>query len=452
MNKIVSRHNKKESADELIFKVFVGLLFWIPIPLGSNRLWSVSLLNIVVLSLVLYWCLLFIQNRVSLTRSFKKAWPAIVALLLCQLWVFVSAFVLSQSWGGSLDPSRSSHQLIHGLALTGIFCLTLLVLGTRRRIKIVIFTFIISGLCQAIYGSLMTLSGVEYVLFLPKESYRGLATGTFINRNHLAGYLELCLAVGIGFMIASLKTSAARGWKDKGRRFLTTLLGPKARVRITLVIMVAALVMTHSRMGNTAFFTSMTIAGVIALIFSKHASRSTVILLVSLIVIDLVVVGTFFGMEKVINRIENTSLNTITRDEVNVYALELFKDHPYTGTGAGSFYGVFPEYRQEDVGMTYFNHAHNDYMQFAIEFGLIGFVPLVLAVCFSFFVALQAQRKRRDSLMRGLSFSALMAIIAFGIHSTVDFNLQIPANAASFMVILAMAWLSCFFKDKKGSS
>lgn len=207
-------------------------------------------------------------------------------------------------------------------------------------------------------------------------------------------------------------------------------------------------------MGNTAFFTSMTLTGIIALVFSKHASRATVILLVSLIVFDLVVVGTFFGMEKVVNRIENTTLNTVWRDEVNVYAYEyeLLNDNLLTGAGAGSFYGVFPEYRKEDVRNIYFNHAHNDYMQFAVEFGLIGFIPLLFAVVLSFVVALQAQRKRRDSLMRGLSFSALMVIISFGIHSTVDFNLQIPANAATFMVILALGWLSLYFKDKKYSS
>ena len=198
----------------------------------------------------------------------------------------------------------------------------------------------------------------------------------------------------------------------------------------------------------------MTLTGIIALVFSKHASRATVILLVSLIVFDLVVVGTFFGMEKVVNRIENTTLNTVWRDEVNVYAYEyeLLNDNLLTGAGAGSFYGVFPEYRKEDVRNIYFNHAHNDYMQFAVEFGLIGFIPLLFAVVLSFVVALQAQRKRRDSLMRGLSFSALMVIISFGIHSTVDFNLQIPANAATFMVILALGWLSLYFKDKKYSS
>lgn len=35
-----------------------------------------------------------------------------------------------------------------------------------------------------------------------------------------------------------------------------------------------------------------------------------------------------------------------------------------------------------------------------------------------------------------------MAVTAMVIHAAVEFNLQIPAYAATFMVILAMAWLS----------
>lgn len=443
---------KTKSADKWLFNIYIGLLIWLPIPLGSHRLWSVSLFNFIVSTLVVCWCWLLMNQRVSITSSFKKAWLVIAAFTVSQAWVFISGLVLNHSVGGSFDPSRSFHQLIHGVALVSFFCLTLLLLTSRKRIKIVVFTFVVSGLMQAVYGGLMTLTGVEYVLFLPKESYRGLATGTFINRNHLAGYLELCLAIGIGFMIASLNDKTAVNWRDTGRRVLTGLLSSKARVRVSLIIMVAALVMTHSRMGNTAFFASLSITGVIALLLSRHASRATVILLISLIVIDLTVVGTFFGMEKVVNRLENTSLSTSTRDDVNVYAFELLEDHWLTGTGVGSFYGVFPEYRHEDVGNTYYNHAHNDYMQFAIEFGVIGFLPLFVAVCVTFVVALRAQRLRRDSLMRGLSFSTLMGVIAFGIHSTVDFNLQIPANAASFMVLLALGWVSLYFKDKRRSS
>jgi hypothetical protein len=37
-----------------------------------------------------------------------------------------------------------------------------------------------------------------------------------------------------------------------------------------------------------------------------------------------------------------------------------------------------------------------------------------------------------------------MGIVALGIHSTVDFNLQIPANAFAFMILLGFGWLSLF--------
>jgi O-antigen ligase len=470
------------TADRRLFGVFIALLFWLPLPLGSNRPWAVAVLVALVFGLALSWSLLWLWGRVSLTRSFLKAWPALLGLGVTQLWVALTWSQLG-SWIGrwaeggagsgvasevgsgvgsgvgswsttlsSLDPSRTLQQLLLGVGLLGLFALTLLLLRTRQRIRITLYALVISGVLQALYGSLMTLSGIEYVLFMPKEASLRVTTGTFINRNHLAGYLELCLAVGLGVMISTLRDQGASSWRDLGRRTLEALLGSKARVRLGLVMMVAALVMTHSRMGNTAFFASLCLTGGIALLLSKRASRGTVVLLVSLLVIDLAVVGTFFGVEKVVDRIENTRLSSIKRDEVNDHAVVLLTDNLLTGTGAGSFYGVFPEYRQEDVGTLYFDQAHNDYMQFAIELGLIGLVPLLLAVVLSFLAALQAQWRRRDPLLRGLSFAAIMATISLGIHSTVDFNLQIPANAATFMVILALGWIARYFKASEGAA
>ncbi|MGB0467716.1 MAG: O-antigen ligase family protein [Pontibacterium sp.] len=434
--------------DRRIFYLYIGLLIWLPLPKASVYPWATSLFTATVLALCAYWCFLYFRRLTNLPAAFIKAWPAIVLLLLCQLWVLISTTLLSGESGGSLDPGRSTQQLLQGIGLTALFTLTLLLLQTRKRIIILLYALIISGVGQALYGSLMMLSGTEYNLLFPKEHYLGVATGTFVNRNHLAGYLELCLAIGIGFMIATLK-EGNRSWKDLGRGILEALLGSKARVRLGLIIMVSALVMTHSRMGNTAFFASLTATGIIALILSKHASRATIVLLTSLLIIDLAIVGTFFGVDNVIDRIENTSLTTVRRDEVNAHSYTLLNDYFLSGTGAGSFYGVFPEYRAADVGHAFYDYAHNDYLQFAIEFGLIGFIPLLLVVLLSFLIALRAQRVRRDPLMRGLSFTAMMAIIAFAIHSTVDFNLQIPANAATFIVILALGWMSLYFKETK---
>jgi O-antigen ligase len=293
----------------------------------------------------------------------------------------------------------------------------------------------------------MTLTGLEYTFFLKKETYLGVATGTFINRNHLAGYLVICLSLGLGMMVATLNNNADN-FKHFLRQVSHAILSKKIILRISLIIMVAALVMTHSRMGNTAFFVSMGVIGTLAILLKKRSVGSTIILLVSLIIIDITVVGTFFGVDKVINRLENTSAKKETRDEVNQYSIKIIEKNLYFGTGAGTFYTAFPQVREKDVGFTFYDHAHNDYIQFLSERGLIGFIPLLLAVIITFLVALRALWKRRNPLMRGCAFGCLMSMLAMAIHATVDFNLQIPANAATFMVVLALGWVGAFFRQQ----
>ena len=115
-----------------------------------------------------------------------------------------------------------------------------------------------------LYGSVMTLSGLEYLLFVKKEDYLGTATGTFVNRNHLAGYLEMALAIGLGLMLMAGKGKPAElsgRWRGRVRSILRLLLSQKAILRLMLVAMVVGLILTRSRMGNTAFFNSLLITG-----------------------------------------------------------------------------------------------------------------------------------------------------------------------------------------------
>jgi O-antigen ligase len=194
-------------------------------------------------------------------------------------------------------------------------------------------------------------------------------------------------------------------------------------------------------MGNSSFFISLLAAGVIGLALSRRATKSMVILLASLIAIDLLVVGTYFGTQRVVERIAQTTAETEDRGEVAGYAFRMWTDFPVFGSGLGSFPVVFPRYSAEATVGTY-THAHNDYLEFAAEVGLVGLSLLALMVLMSFAVALRAHYQRGDPLTRGISFAAIMSIIALMIHSAVDFSLQIPANALTFMFILALAWLS----------
>jgi len=419
-------------------------------------------------TLMFLWSIAFMRNQVQTSEPCKKAAPVIGLFFIWLVWILLQIIPLPPVWVASLssvafdhhslvnstdlmtlslDPHATTAGWFKSLAYILIFILSLLLIHSRRRLRQLAYVVIYSGLFQAVYGSLMTLSGLGYGFFIQNPFALNVTTGTFINRNHLAGYLVMALSVGIGMMIASLDTESDYTAKQRIRYYLKLILSPKLRLRLYLAIMVIALVLTHSRMGNTSFFASLMIAGGLGLILSRHATRGTIVLLISLIAIDVFIVGAWFGLEKVVERIEETTLVTETRDEVDIYVYQQWKDYQWTGSGLGSFYSVFPRYRKEDV-RGYYDHTENDYLEFASETGVIGVALLGTVVAMSIYAALMAQYRRRDPLMRGISFAAIMSICAMLIHSTVDFNLQIPANAATFMLILSMAWISYGYRNK----
>tara|TARA_R110002096_G_scaffold91753_7_gene207654 strand:- start:599 stop:1993 length:1395 start_codon:yes stop_codon:yes gene_type:complete len=458
------------SSDKALFYAFCALLVWLPLPLASNIAWAWSVMEVWTALLFVVWCWLFFQSKVVISKScyaaryvlvFFGVWLVYIVLQIIPLPLALLETVSPLSlehWTTigktarasiSVEPKITRVSLLLSISYFLIFFLTLVLVTNRKRLKTLAYTLVCSGLFQAVYGAVMTLSNWEYGFFIKKYAYIGVATGTFVNRNHLAGYLEMTLAIGIGLLIATLGSeSNGANFKKKLLNLFRLLLSAKARIRLSLVMMVIALVLTHSRMGNTAFFVSLFFAGVVGIVFSKHATRSVVVLLVSLILIDLLIVGQWFGFEKVKNRLEQTSEISENRDEVYDYALKQWEDYRLTGAGLGSFYAVFPQYRGVDV-VGYNREAHNDYLQFATETGAIGLVLLGLITLLSLFAALLAQYRRHDPLMRGLSFAAIMGITSILIHSSVDFNLQIPANAATFVVLLALGWISLSMSNRK---
>lgn len=461
-------------ADRFLFRSFLLLLIWAPIPLGSNRLWAEAILEIWIFSIAIGWLYLYLKQRVDFSPLIIKSRFALFLLLLWLVWLLLQLIPLPlfmiDLLGGelhqaykqvnvlgiadsfprlSIDPGVSGDHLRLSVALVLVFVAVLQFARSRRRIRMIGYAIVISGVMQSVYAGFMTLSGSNFGLFFEEFLNEGVATGTYISRTHFAGYLEMTLAVGIGLLIANLKGGLGHySWRQRLRDWINILFSAKAIFRLSLVIMVIALVLTRSRMGNTGFFASMLIAGSIGLVFSRYATRSTVILLSSLIVIDIVIVGAFFGVEKVAQRIQETTIEKERRDDVSIYSMQLVRDHVVIGTGLGSYYGAFMPYRQHDV-LSYYDHAHNDFIEIAADTGVLGFILLGILVSWSLYLAIFAQKDRRDPLMRGLSFASIMGITALLIHSTVDFNLQIPANAATFMVILAFAWISSYYRSPR---
>ncbi len=432
--------------EQFLFASVLFVLVWLPLPLGSNRDWSVGLFVLLMGALGSLWAINLLRKgalQASQGKTLKAALPLLGLLLATQAWVTVQWLA-----GLSMDNGATFQYLMLGLCYSLMFLLVVSLCHTRKRLNLLLATLVISGTLQAFWGAFMTLSGTEWLLTGPKTSYIGHATGTFVNRNHLAGYLEMSLACGIGLLLA-LRDPRPFHW----RNVLELLMGPKARLRLALVVMVIALVMTHSRMGNTAFFASLIIVGGLFVLVEKEHRQRNILIFVSLILIDILVISQYFGLDKLKDRLLNTRLNDTVvngemvqranevRDDAFVYAIPLLQDRPLTGQGAGSFESVFPQYPGENFRLHY-DHAHNDYLQFGIEFGLIGTLPLATFVLLALWYALKALWQRKSIYRSGVGFGAAMGIIALLIHSSTDFNLQIPANAATLVVLCAIAVLA----------
>lgn len=449
--------------DRFLFLALLILVVWLPLPWGSNRFAAEAFLGVVAGSLcVVYLCnQIFGSGRSDFSPS-QYAWP-LVLWVLWLFWIYFQTVPLSagllaelspttaldykkafpdagnQAWPISVLPERTIQQLLLSLGYLSLYVLVLGLVRDRKRLKLLGQVIVISALAQAIYGGVMMLTGLEYGFFEKKTAYLGLATGTFVNRNHLAGYLELGAAMAIGLILADLKVTDLSSWKKRLVAVLDFLFSTRLRIRVFLAIIVVGLVLTRSRGGNMAFFTALIVLAP-AYLFLKERRLffKSAILFVSLLAVDVWIVSGWFGLEKLATRLEQTSTQTEARAFAFKAYPELIETYSRAGSGMGTFAAVFGKNQPDDV-YGYYDHAHNDYAEFLIEAGIPGTLILVLLVGITGLHAIKVIFKRNDRLRVGICFAFLMASTELAIHSMTDFNLQIPANAATYVIMMAMA-------------
>jgi O-antigen ligase len=116
----------------------------------------------------------------------------------------------------------------------------------------------------------------------------------------------------------------------------------------------------------------------------------------------------------------------------------IFLDHPFLGTGLGTLQTVFPPYETLYDGKIV-NHTHNDYLEALAETGIAG------GLCCAWFIgvlltdSLKRWGRLNNSFAGTLQLSGLIACSGFLVHSLVDFNLHIPANAMLFFLMAHLA-------------
>jgi O-antigen ligase len=474
-----------QRSHQAAFVALVLALVWAPIPLASNRAWALWLLCVLLCgTLAAVLCTAWVASvpLAAFRRGSASAWPLALLLMYAVLVALqclpvpggVRAFVAPGSAGPgplSVEPFATQTHLLACIAYTAGFTLTVLLANTEQRLRWLMAAVVASGVFQAGLATVLLSRSDTYVFFFMAFAPGDRAMGTFANTDHLAGYLAVCLSLGLGLMLSGKSNGdgAPRGWRQNTVAFLAFTMSRKMLLRLLLVVMVIALVLTRSRGGNAAFFVSLLLTGLLCAWRSPQLRRPAIILVVSMVLVDVVVVGQWIGLDKVVQRLEATSVlrpqdaakpgadgsaaaaapaagPAVAREEsleerlyAARYALAMVKERPLFGFGGGSFYTAFPRFKGPHP-LGFYDHAHNDFVEIAADTGLVGLALLLGVAVMAFWRAVQALGDHSPPLARGMAAALVMAILSTAIHSAVDFNLQIPANALTVTVVLALAW------------
>jgi putative inorganic carbon (hco3(-)) transporter len=443
---------KRYWPDWLIFASLCLLVLFMPWPWGANTGIAKAALGVGSAALLLLWVAGRATNvveRPALGRTAKAAllmWVVWIAWIGLQVLPLPPALLESLSpkslayheelrtlhsaplYTISIAPGATIEALADTLALFSVYCLGLILTGSRGRIRQMLTVILVAGLLQALYGIYEAVVGAA----------PGGATGAFINRNHFASFVGLCAAAGIGLVLADLRRWSLPGWKEALRGLLDLLLSEKLRNRILVLALVVALVLSRSRLGNLAFFAALALAGtVFVLMRMRSALIPALLLFASLAVIDLLIVSRWFGLEQVVERIEQTDLEAELRPLVWQDLLPAVRDYALTGSGLGSFSVAFSPYRGPDI-RGFFDHAHNEYAEFVVETGHVGLVLLGLLVGIHVVHAIRILALRRRAVYAGAAFACLMSTFAVLIHASGEFMLRIPAVAVTWVLLLAV--------------
>src|SRR5437879_4913903 len=116
----------------------------------------------------------------------------------------------------------------------------------------------------------------------------------------------------------------------------------------------------------------------------------------------------------------------------------MFSLRPFLGWGLGSFPFVYPQFRSFYTDYLV-NEAHNDILQVLVETGILGGWAMFWFIVALYRNSLRRLRGSRFDLYNMVRLGAITGCTGLLVHSFVDFNLHIPANAAIFYVLCVVA-------------
>ncbi len=442
-----------------LFTFLLLILAWAPIPLGSNRGWSLALLEAGALFLFGGWALSYTWRPFEVPTAVRSArlpllfltlWVAYPLIQLVPLPVGVAEVVggkfvtfyteaplstAADSVYFSLDRGATFSGFIRQFSLVALFFSVLALTTSTSRLRLVLSLVLLVGFAEALYGLLVNFGGDELGLWNPGQA-QVTVSGTYVNQNHFAGLMEMTIPAGMGLLLSARPDHGRLTELKEIARFLSAfMLGQRGVILFCILVMTAALIMTNSRGGTAALVIGLTVAIAIAVMKKGVRARELKLGFLACVLVAIAIV--WLGSGKFTEKLQATGLAS-DRGDLREVTYRMIGDSPVVGTGLGTYRWVFPSYKDERFGSYFYEHAHNDYLEILSEQGIIGFSLLAMGVFLTLRSLVRALGHRRDPLVRGALFAAIAGSVSLMVHGLVDFNFQIPANAGYFFVLLGL--------------
>lgn len=450
------RRGSWHALDQVAYGILVFVIFVAPFPVASNRIVGISVTStLLILAMVMAQAARAfsptLAERHPLSK-FTQGWLALLGGVVG--WIWLSPLLVHYP---ALDPLRYQVYQVQALAYLAVGSLVMLTIRNKQRLLALLISIIISATAEALIAVLVLSANTDFSLmgvWFPKLHR---AQGTFANPDHFANYLAMSIALAVGVMLATgndMRTHR-RSWQSHLLATLQFLMSSRMLVRLAIVVMVIGLVLSRSRMGNASFFLALLLLLVGIAMAWPGKRRAALWLGASLLVIDLVVIGQWVGLEHVVERLQGTELRLAHREEatlgneayreetlqerlaIGADAFKLALQSPWAGNGPATFFTLFPQVKRPSFDV-WLDHAHNDYAEIAADLGIPALIGLGGVVCMALLKSAQLMRNSNVTTVKGVASGTGMAIFCMLMHAWVDFNLHIHANAMLFMVTLSL--------------
>jgi O-antigen ligase len=306
---------------------------------------------------------------------------------------------------------------------------------TRLVPAVALYTF---GL--ALFAILQFFSSDGLLYWSIRPRWGGWIFGPYVNHNHYAGLMETLIPISAAWAI-----SETSGGLLDPQHTSSTRRSPDVLPAFLVLVPIASVLLSGSRGGCIALLAE---AGVLGAILLRRTARADgrrtaagalLVLAASLLCFSLLDPG---GLtERLTSPASLSQASEATLGDRLIVArdsLHIIRDHPWLGTGLGSFEAVYPGYRSFPTDFVW-DHAHNDYLEAIAETGLAGAVLIAAGLILFLTLAFRNLDERLRTPSGWIELGAALGCIGLLIHSLSDFNLHIPANAAWFAVCAAVA-------------